>query len=61
MKKIGKSNYFYKKGVMKTIREKNRIFLEFDRVEDAEQVQKALDLYNYKKLISNSKGTEEDA
>jgi hypothetical protein len=61
MKIIGKSKYIYKKGVMETIREKNRIILEFDSAEDAEQVQKALDLYNYKKLISNSKGTEEDA
>ena len=46
---------------MEAIRGKNRIILEFDSAEDADIVQKALDLYKYKKLISKSKGTEEDA
>ena len=46
---------------METIREKNRIILEFDRAEDAEAVQKALDLYRYKQIVRKSKATEEDA
>ena len=46
---------------METIREKNRIILEFDSAEDAEMVQKAIDLYRYKKIVRESKGTEKDA
>ena len=46
---------------MEATREKNRIILEFDSAEDADIVQKVLDLYKYKKLKSKSKGTEEDA
>jgi tRNA threonylcarbamoyladenosine modification (KEOPS) complex Pcc1 subunit len=46
---------------MELSRNKNKLVLEFDSEEDAEMVQKALDLYNYKKLIRKSKGTEEDA
>jgi hypothetical protein len=61
MKKTGKKNNFTKKKQMETIREKNRIILEFDSSEDAEAVQKALDLYRYKKIVRNSKATEEDA
>lgn len=45
---------------MELSRNKNKLVLEFDSEEDAEMVQKALDLYNYKRIIRKSKGTEKD-
>lgn len=46
---------------METIREKNRIILEFDSAEDAEKVQRAIDAHRYLQIVRKSKGTEEDA
>jgi hypothetical protein len=45
---------------METIREKNRIILEFDRVEDAEKVQRAIDAHRYLQIVQKSKATEEE-
>jgi hypothetical protein len=45
---------------MEAIREKNRIILEFDRVEDAEKVQRAIDAHRYLQIIQKSKATEEE-
>jgi hypothetical protein len=45
---------------METIREKNRIILEFDRLEDAEKVQRAIEAHKYLQIIQKSRASEED-
>jgi hypothetical protein len=45
---------------METTREKNRIILEFDSVEDAEKVQRAIDAQRYFEIVRKSKATEKD-
>ncbi len=45
---------------METIREKKRIVLEFDSEEDAEMVQRALDMHRYLQLVKKSKATDQE-
>jgi hypothetical protein len=45
---------------METIRDKNRIILEFDSVEDADKVQRAIEAHKYLQIVKKSKATEKD-
>jgi hypothetical protein len=45
---------------METIRDKNRIILEFDRVEDADKVQRAIEAHKYLQIVKKSKATDKD-
>lgn len=45
---------------METTRDKNRIILEFDRPEDAEKVQQAIDAQRYLEIVRKSKANEQE-
>jgi hypothetical protein len=45
---------------MKSIREKNRIILEFDTVEAADKLQRAIEALRYMQIVGKSKATEMD-